>query len=72
MIRRKKPDTQLVELASKSWLASELIRSGIEVARPERDRGLDLIAYVDRDVRVGNFVASPIQMKAATGARGSS
>jgi hypothetical protein len=65
---RKKPDTQLVELAGRSWLASELMRSGIEIARPERDRGIDLIAYVDRDTRVGSFVACPIQMKAATGA----
>src|ERR1700681_4201880 len=65
---KRKLDTQLVELAGRSWLASELLRSGIEVARPERDRGVDLIAYVDRDARVGNFVACPIQMKAATNA----
>ena len=49
-------------------VASEPMRSGIEVARPERDRGIDLIAYVDKDVRIGNFIACPIQMKAATGA----
>ncbi len=66
--RRKKPDTQLVELAGRSWLASELMRAGIEVARPERDRGIDLIAYVDKDARIGSFIACPIQMKAATGA----
>lgn len=35
-------DTQLVELAGRNWLASELLRAGLEVARPERDRGIDL------------------------------
>jgi hypothetical protein len=62
----KKVDTQLVELAGRNWLASELLRAGVEVAKPERDRGIDLIAYVDLDERVGKFVACPIQMKAAT------
>lgn len=65
-LRKKKPDTQLVELAGRNWLASELMRAGIEVARPERDRGIDLIAYVDLDDRIGDFTACPIQMKAAT------
>lgn len=64
---RQKIDTQLIELAGRSWLASVLMRAGIEVAHPERDRGIDLIAYVDRDPRIGTFVACPIQMKAATG-----
>jgi hypothetical protein len=62
---KSKPDTQLVELAGRNWLASELMQAGIEVARPERDRGIDLIAYLDRDVRIGKFIACPIQMKAA-------
>jgi hypothetical protein len=66
---KKKPDSQLVELAGKNWLASELMRAGIEVARPERDRGIDLIAYLDRDKRAGRFIARPIQMKAASRAR---
>jgi hypothetical protein len=64
----RKVDTQLVELAGRNWLASELLRASVEVAKPERDRGIDLIAYVDLDKRVGNFVACPIQMKAASGA----
>jgi len=59
-------DTQLVELAGRNWLASELLRAGL--ARPERDRGIDLIAYLDLDQTIGNFLACPIQMKAATGA----
>jgi hypothetical protein len=61
-------DTQLVELAGRNWLASELLRAGLEIARPERDRGIDLIAYLDLDQASGNFLACPIQMKAATGA----
>lgn len=40
----------------------------MEVARPERDRGIDLIAYLDFDDLGGSFRACPIQMKAATGA----
>jgi len=44
----------------------ELLRDGLEVALPERDRGIDLIAYVDLDQSGGSFVARPIQMKART------
>src|ERR1700722_2200821 len=62
----RKVDAQLVELAGRNWLASTLLRAGIEVARPERDRGVDLIAYIDLDEDIKNFVACPIQMKAAT------
>jgi hypothetical protein len=43
-------------------LAGELQRAGIEVARPERDHGIDLVAYLDRE----RFCARPIQMKAAS------
>jgi hypothetical protein len=64
----RRVDTQMVELAGRNWLASELLRAGIEIARPERDRGVDLIAYIDLDHRLKKFVACPIQMKAATGA----
>lgn len=63
-----KIDTQLVELAGRNWLAAQLQRAGIEVARPERDRGVDLIAYVDLDSRVRDFIACPIQLKATSGA----
>jgi hypothetical protein len=62
----EKSDTQLVELAGRNWLASQLQRARVEVARPERDRGIDLIAYLDRDADAGQFIACPIQMKAAT------
>jgi hypothetical protein len=55
-------DTQITELAGRNRLASELQRAGIEVARPERDHGVDLVAFLDR----GKFRACPIQMKVAS------
>jgi hypothetical protein len=41
----KRKDTQIVELAGRNRLASELQKANIEVARPERDHGVDLLAY---------------------------
>jgi hypothetical protein len=58
----KGKDPQIVELAGRNRLASELQRAGIEVARPERDHGVDLVAFLDRD----KFRARPIQLKAAS------
>lgn len=58
-------DPQTVEIIGRNYLVSMLVSDGLEVARPERDRGVDLIAYLDLD-EVGRFVACPIQMKAAT------
>jgi hypothetical protein len=49
-------DTQLVELAGRNWLASQLQHAKIEVAKPERDREIDLIAYLDRHADAGQFV----------------
>ena len=60
-------DKQVTELIGRSKLVAELLRSGIEVAIPERDRGIDLIAYLDLDSRATSFVARPIQMKASSG-----
>jgi hypothetical protein len=59
-------DTQTIELLGRHRLANELLRAGLEVASPLRDRGVDLIAYADIDKQVGRFVAKPIQMKAAS------
>lgn len=42
-----------------------LLRAGIEVAASVRDRGVDLVAYLDLDVQLGRFIACPIQMKVA-------
>jgi hypothetical protein len=59
-------DTQVVELLGRNRLVSELLRAGLEVAVPARDRGIDLIAYADLSAEVKQFVARPIQMKAAS------
>lgn len=60
-------DSQIVELAGRHWLTSQLLRADLEVALPERDRGIDLIVYADLDEQMDDFVACPIQMKAASG-----
>ena len=74
-------DTQVIELLGRNRLVSELLRAGLEVAIPARDRGIDLIAYLDlADLQgeaknlvsavgvksVQRFAARPIQMKAAS------
>lgn len=59
-------DTQIVELLGRNRLVSELLRARVEVAIPARDRGVDLIAYIDIDDRLQTFVSCPIQMKVAT------
>jgi hypothetical protein len=59
-------DAQSAEIVGRNYLVSQLVRDGLEVARPERDRGLDLIAYLDLDETDGGFVACSIQMKAAS------
>lgn len=58
-------DTQIVELIGRQFLTTELLRAGLEVATPIRDRGIDLIAYADIDKRLPRFTSCPIQMKAA-------
>jgi len=50
-------DSQMVELAGRHWLTSQLLRADLEVALPERDRGIDLIVYADLDEQMGDFVA---------------
>lgn len=67
MPERKRLDSQQVELIGRSKLEARLIQHGFEVARPHRDRGIDLIAYRDREA--GHFAAVPIQMKASSGTR---
>lgn len=58
-------DTQQVELIGRNLLMAQLLADGIEVALPQRDRGVDLIAYLDDDVS-GTFIGRPIQLKAAS------
>lgn len=59
-------DSQIVEVLGRSHLVAELLRVGLEVAEPVRDRGIDLIAYSDLDRALARFVACPIQMKASS------
>ena len=61
-------DSQLTELLGRNQLVSELIRAGLEIALPLRDRGIDLIAYADMERGLDDFFACPIQMKASKGA----
>jgi hypothetical protein len=42
---RSMSDTGATEVLGRTWLTAELTRAGIEVARPERDMGVDLITY---------------------------
>jgi hypothetical protein len=59
-------DTQVVELLGRQRLMGELLRDGLEVAVPARDRGIDLIASADLSRHVARFWARPVQMKAYT------
>ncbi|MBN1119447.1 MAG: hypothetical protein JXJ17_00080 [Anaerolineae bacterium] len=59
-------DSQTIEIIGRNRVVNELLEAGIEVALPLRDRGIDLIAYLDLDEDLDEFVAVPIQMKAST------
>lgn len=61
-----KLDSQAIELLGRNRLVSELIRAGLEIAFPIRDRGIDLIVYADRSSSDQEFFAIPIQMKGAS------
>jgi hypothetical protein len=63
---REAVDGQVVELLGRNRLISELLLAGLEVALPMRDRGVDLIAYVDLESRVSSFISRPIQLKASS------
>lgn len=56
-------DTQVVELAGRHWLIGQLLTFGLEVANPVRDRGVDLVVYMDRS---DAFRALPVQVKASS------
>lgn len=57
----KRLDSQQVEILGRAALTAALVGDGIEVARPERDAGIDLIAFT-----ISPWRMVPIQMKAAT------
>ena len=56
-------DSQLIELLGQNRLTDELLRAGLEIAQPVRDRGVDLSAYAELDTQVDWFVARPIKLK---------
>jgi len=62
-------DSQLTELIGRHFLIAQLVAGGLEVAVPVRDRGVDLIAYLDLSAETKKFVSCPIQMKASQEAR---
>ena len=37
-------DPQQVEIIGRNWLVGEVVRAGLEVADPVRDKGVDLLA----------------------------
>ena len=49
-----------IERLGIAWLITDLEKQGIRVAFPEKDTGIDLIAFED----TGCFRAAPIQVKA--------
>ncbi len=59
-------DTQVIELLGRNTLINALLKAGFEVAQPARDRGVDLIAYLDVDDEIEQFVGVPIQLKVAS------
>lgn len=59
-------DTRMIEVLGRGCLIDQLLQAGLEVALPERNRGVDLIAYADPSVPANRFSAKPIQMKAAS------
>lgn len=66
MVRAQNMDTQTIEILGRNRLVNELLVAGLEVAIPLRDRGIDLIAYVDLAAKTSKFAAVPIQMKASS------
>jgi len=67
MPTNQKPlDSQCVEILGQNFLTEQLMRGGIEVAKPARDKGVDLIAYVDLVSEVKQFASRPIQLKVAS------
>ena len=58
------PTPKIPELAGRHYLISQLLAGGVEVALPVRDKGIDLIAYLDRTDQGQGFLACPLQLKA--------
>lgn len=58
-------DSQQIELIGRNLLIAALMADGLEVAVPQRDRGVDLLVYSDLD-EGGQFLARPIQLKTSS------
>lgn len=58
-------DGQPIELLRRNDRFSGVLHIGLEVALPEWDRGVDLIASAGSVLGAQAFVARPIQMQAA-------
>jgi hypothetical protein len=56
-------------LSGHHFLIAQLVAGGLEVAIPVRDRGVDLIAYLDLTADTEQFVSCPVQLKASKEAR---
>jgi len=56
----------LVEIIGRNRLVDQLLRAGLEVALPLRDRGIDLLVYADLGENRADFQARPIQMKSSS------
>jgi len=54
-------DAQTTEIMGTHLLVSTDPRDGFDVALPQRDRGIDLIAYLDPEQASGHFVARPLR-----------
>lgn len=59
-------DTQMIELIGRNHLINALLAADFEVAEPMRDRGIDLITYLNIDEDIQQFLAIPIQLKVAS------
>lgn len=59
-------DSQQIELVGTMAFEAELLRQGFEVAKPRRDRGIDLIIYTDNPAEP--FRAVPMQLKVSSDA----
>ena len=57
-------DKQEIEIIGRNWFKNELVKAGINFATPERDNGIDLIAYEDRTTT--GYKSIPIQLKVST------
>ena len=59
-------DTGAIELIGRHCLIAELLADGIEAAMPIRDRGVDLIAYLETHENIDQFYSVPIQLKVSS------